>query len=909
MTSRNGSSQARLVGIFVLVLIISLAEFAALLLDYQNNRYLRQYVSDNLGMIVAATIGLVIVAGGAGYVVSRRLGVPKIPGPRVPTFARIGSFVGKRYKLIILFWILLFAASFPLSQQLSQVTTSSTSGGQSSSSQSALAQNLMAQEFPHPQSNASAIILLQGNNVTDNATKIFTLHLEQRLEAPRVLNSLENVTTIYTIARIALIGAYLQKGYNFTAAQSSANQTLWGDTLSEILSQYPKLIPPAIIQNFISSNKNAMIILIAFSQAPGSFGSADTDPILKNVVIMRNIISQLKASDPEPLLTYVTGDLATTADSSLGSMADLGRIEPVTVGAILVLAGLFFLAIVTPFIPLATVGMALLMAEGGLYLIGKYIIPIQDTTTTFLFTIMLGVGTDYAIFLMARYREERVEGRDRAQAVQTSITWSGESIATSATTVIIAFGAMTLTSFTLLRSIGVGLGFGVLIALLVSLTLIPSLILIAGNRIFWPTSGKRFEAYADRARKRRSERPGYFRRAASFSVRRPVLVLGLALIISIPAIYIALTGSTSYDFAAGLPAAESVKGITALEQSFGAGQIGPTQVLVQFPVPILVNGNLTVGAQASLEKLSQKIAGLSNVKEVTGPTRPNGIPVNATNMVGLTPEERQAILGSIGKDNRTAMLTALFADEPFTQNSLNTVTQIRNLITSLQNSDSSLAQDTILVGGASASTLDFADETVDQFNTSRILTVAAISVVLLVVLGSYPLAITGILSIGLSIIWAYAATLLFFNNVLQSGVLFIIPLVLFLLLYGIGMDYNIFILTRIREEAQKGKETRQAVVDAVDRTGGIITALALILAGALGSLLLSSNRLLEGFGFAIALAVVLDAMVVRTYLVPAIMSLLGPRAWWGPNRLRRVRFDKKSEQQPSNNAQSLSLLV
>jgi len=890
MTSRTGSSQARLVGIFVLVLIISLAGFAALLLDYQNNRYLRQYVSDNLATIIVAGIGLLIIAGGAGYIVFRRLGVSKTTGPRAPTFARISSFVGRRYKLIIIFWILLFAASFPLSQQLSQVTTSNTSGGQSSSSQSALAQNLMTQEFPRPQSNASAIILIQGNNVTDNATKIFTLHLEKRLEAPGALNSLENVTTIYTIARIALTGGYLQKGYNFTAAQSSANQTIWADTLSEILSQYLNLIPPAIIQNFISPNRNAMILLVTFSQAPGSFGKADTDPILKNVVTMRNIISQLKASDPEPLQTYVTGDLATTADSSLGSNADLGRIEPVTVGAILVLAGLFFLAIVTPFIPLATVGMALLMAEGGLYLIGKYIIPIQDTTTTFLFTIMLGVGTDYAIFLMARYREERVEGRDKAQAVQTSVTWSGESIATSATTVIIAFGAMTLTSFTLLRSIGVGLGFGVLIALLVSLTLIPSLILIAGDRIFWPTSGKRFEMYATRARRRRAERPGYFRRAAGFSVKRPVLVLGLALIISIPAVYISLTGSTSYDFAAGLPQAESVKGITALEQSFGAGQIGPTQVLVQFPAAILVNGNLTAAAQASLEMLSQNITSLSNVKEVIGPTRPNGIPANTTN------------LGSIGKDNRTAILTVLFAEEPFTQDSLNTVTQIRNLITNLQRSDASLAQDTILVGGASASTLDFANETVNQFNTIRLLTVAAIFVVLLVVLGSYPLAITGILSIGLSIIWAYAATLLFFNNVLQSGVLFIIPLVLFLLLYGIGMDYNIFILTRIREEAQKGKETRQAVVDAVDRTGGIITALALILAGALGSLLLSSNRLLEGFGFAIALAVVLDAMVVRTYLVPAIMSLLGPRAWWGPNRLRRVRFDKKSNPQSSSDA-------
>ncbi len=893
-----GSSQARWIGIFVLILIISLAELSALILDYQNNQYLRQYVSDNLSTIIAATFCLLVVAVGAGYGVSKKLGAPKEAGARVPTFARIGNFVGRRYKLIIVFWTLLFAASFPLSQQLSQVVTSNTSGGQSSTSQSALADNLIAQEFPHPTSNTSAIILLQGSDVTDNATKIFTLNLERRFEAPGVLNSLENVTTVYSLARTAFTVFYLRQGYNYTVAQSAANQTVWHETLS----QYPpQLIPPAILQNFISPNKNAMIILVSFSQAPGSFGSADTDPILKNVVTMRNIITQLKANDPEPLQTYVTGDLATTADSSIGSHDDLGRIEPVTVGAILILAGLFFFAIVTPFVPLATIGMALLMAEGGLYLIGKYIIPIQDTTTTFLFTIMLGVGTDYAIFLMARYREERIGGRNKAEAVETSVTWSGESIATSGTTVIIAFGAMTISSFSLLRSIGVGLGFGVLIALLVSLTLIPSLILVAGDRIFWPTSGKRFEAYAARARKKRAERPGYFRRAAGFSVRRPILVLGLALIISVPAIYVTLTGSTSYDFAAGLPAAESVKGIAALEQSFGAGQIGPTQIVVQFPTPILVNGNLTAVAQASLEKLSQNITRLSNVKEVTGPTRPDGIPVDATNMTGLTPAERQSILGSIGNDKRTAMLTVFFAEEPFTQNSLNTVTQIRNLIPNLQSSDPSLAQATVLVGGASASTLDFANETVNQFNTIRILTVAAIFVVLLVVLGSYPLAITGILSIGLSVIWAYAATLLFFNNVLQSGVLFIIPLVLFLLLYGIGMDYNIFILTRIREEAQKGKETKQAVVDAVDRTGGIITALALILAGALGSLLLSSNRLLEGFGFAIALAVVLDAMVVRTYLVPAVMSLLGPRAWWGPNRLRRVRFDKKSDPQSSNN--------
>jgi uncharacterized membrane protein YdfJ with MMPL/SSD domain len=116
-------------------------------------------------------------------------------------FARIGSFVGRRYKLIIVFWILLLVASLPLSQQLSQVVTSSTGGGQSGNSESARAQNLMAQEFPHPQANTSAIILLQGNDVTNNATKTFTLDLEKQLLVPGALNSVENVTSVYTIER------------------------------------------------------------------------------------------------------------------------------------------------------------------------------------------------------------------------------------------------------------------------------------------------------------------------------------------------------------------------------------------------------------------------------------------------------------------------------------------------------------------------------------------------------------------------------------------------------------------------------------------------------------------------------------------------------------------------------------
>src|SRR5712691_6128422 len=288
--SKTGSSQARWIGIIVFLLTVSLGEFAALILNYQNDFYLRQYVSDNLSATVVTSVGLLVFAAGVAYLVSKKLGVAKSPGPPVPVFARIGSFVGRRYKLIIVFWIVLFAVSLPLSQQLSQVVTSSTSGGQSGSSESARAQNIMAQEFPRPQANTSAIILLQGNDVTDNATKRFTLDLEKQLLVPGVLNSVENVTSVYSLEKAALTVFYLQQGSSYSASQYQANQTLWSHTLST----YPVKLPPAILQNFISPDDKIMIVIVSFSQSPGSFGRANTDPILRNVVTMRDIISQLK---------------------------------------------------------------------------------------------------------------------------------------------------------------------------------------------------------------------------------------------------------------------------------------------------------------------------------------------------------------------------------------------------------------------------------------------------------------------------------------------------------------------------------------------------------------------------------------------------------------------------------------
>ena len=178
----------------------------------------------------------------------------------------------------------------------------------------------------------------------------------------------------------------------------------------------------------------------------------------------------------------------------------------------------------------------------------------------------------------------------------------------------------------------------------------------------------------------------------------------------------------------------------------------------------------------------------------------------------------------------------------------------------------------------------------NQFNSILPLVALGVGIVLFFVLGSLILPVFAVVSVLMSIVWTLAITVIVFKSAFNFGLLFITPLILFVLLLGLGMDYNIFILTRIREESAKGQHLNDAIVHAIQQTGGIITAAAIILAGSLGTLLLSSNMMLKEMGFAFAFSILIDALVVRTYIVPAVMSTFGKWNWYNPiKRLQRIK--------------------
>lgn len=656
-------------------------------------------------------------------------------------------------------------------------------------------------------------------------------------------------------------------------------------------------VPGFLVESFVNvkpetgAPNNTMLMVVSLS-VNGSSPEAEGD-----VRVLRTLVSQrlalLEGSTSGGVIeVYVSGDPALNVDIMDAVEVDTSRIEPATIILVIFLTGLFFRSAVSPWVPLMTVGMAYTLTTAVIYLLGSHLMSIHYSVMIIVLTVMMGAGTDYCIFIMSRYREERVAGHPKEEAMKTSLIWAGESITTSGATVMIGFGALMIGTYTLVQSMGMALVVAVAMALLFALTMLPSLLMLIGDKVFWPSTIER--AIASH-KKKEAAGGGYFRKSAKLALSKRKAIVLAAVLITIPAVYVFLSVESSYDFIAGLPNAESKKGIDSLGAGFGSGKILPTYIVIQYPDEVVFNGSLTPEAAFELETYSQSVDSLDNVRSVSGPTRPFGTPINDSYVANLTQDEQAtyfvAIDSTLGRDNRTIMLTLVLQDQPFTTYSIETIDRIRDV--TADNGFFPTGTE-VLVGGSTASMGDVSRSVAGDFFTMRIVVVIGIFLVLMLVLGSLLIPVRLVLTVLMNVIWTVAMTMTIFLYIDGVPVLWMIPMILFVIAMGLGMDYDIFLTTRIREEVVKGKTDEQAILTAVERTGGIITACGLIMAGAFGTMMLSSTALLREFGFALSFSILLDAMIIRIYLVPAIMLMLQKWNWYAPGRLQRVRRGEKA---------------
>ncbi|MEM4729662.1 MAG: MMPL family transporter [Thermoplasmata archaeon] len=759
---------------------------------------------------------------------------------------------------------------------------------------------------------------LFGPNGTGGGT--FPLDITSLSDPSRARNASIDLFLAGLGGRVAINRTFLAELYEELGPlpdPERARELVAGVINSSVFGEYPVRLPREIERSFVSPKNTTMIVMV-------TFGTKSNQVLRENIAELRSILS--KGRGAAGVRTYVTGSQAMGLELEEQAFRDVERIDPVTVGIVLILVGLFFFSVLAPFFPFIGIGVALLASQTLLFIVGTLIAKIHYSTNILLFVILMGTGMDYAIFILARYREERKEGGSKEEAIRTSVTWAGESIATSGLAVMIGFGAMVLSDFAMIRTMGLVLAMAIGIGILAALTFVPSVLMIVGDRIFWPSrpdgrgsaptgSSGPEEAGAGSKGETKGVKGGaepgppgkegkvpYFTSAVRFSLRRPWTVIGVCTILFIPSLYLLLVMEPSFDFFEGMPRTEAREGIDAMAEGFGRGEVMPSQVVVQFREPVwLGNNTYNTTRLDSVDALSRALENITVVDERGEKVRIIRSATPSSYYLGQRVDQidwrvfgeetkNSTLAGAFGKSNRTVLITLVFDREPLKKESLEAVPVLRSRISEIRAADPALSEARVLVGGTTAGMYDIRRIIDDSMAEMRVLVIIGIFVLLLIVLGSLLIPATAILSVGIGIAWTIAATMGVFQFWGGTHVLWLVPLILFIVLMGLGMDYNIFLITRVREEVGRGRTHEEAIQRAVERTGGIITICGLIMAGAFGSMMLSTLGLLQQFGFALFLAILLDTFVIRIYLMPAILKLAGRWSWYAPGPLQRVRI-------------------
>ncbi|HEV2317859.1 MAG TPA: MMPL family transporter [Thermoplasmata archaeon] len=646
-------------------------------------------------------------------------------------------------------------------------------------------------------------------------------------------------------------------------------------------SSYPFPIPPAIQGRFVASDGAAEILLVSYSVDSGYVDAQGHDPVYADVAEIGRIAPSMASE--AGFAFYQTGGAPLDDYENTVLSSSLAIVLPLTVIVLIAITMLYFRTPLAPLLTFGGLGIALGLGIGSVVLIGTFVTHVDVTAIELEETFVLGVGTDYSIFLVARFREELQRGADPNEAVVTSVTWTGQSVATSGATAILATSALAFSGVALLSQWGIVLSVAILVTVLISLTLIPACLTLFGRRVFWPSSGARFDREAAAHRARFDAERTYFFRAGRFAQRRPRSILLVLIAVSIPLLYVAVNVPLNYDFYGQLPGgSSSTNGLGQLGAHFGGGDAFPIETLVRFSAPLLVGNGTNATEFGALANLTSRFANTSGVYSVGSPIGPSGAPlVSWLELSTLSPSLQlglhSILAGYLGQDGRTILLTIVPTSSGLSYTAVQLLGTLAGEFQSFRAAHPSAQQ--IYFGGGAPTTNDIAQQT--SAATDRMILVVSIGliIVLFAVLRSWIIPLLAVATIGLSIGWSWATTGLVLQQGLGVPLFYFVPTVLFIIILGLGIDYNIFLLTRVREERLHGRTASEAAVQAVAATGGIITAAAVILGSAFAVLASGQFVLLRAIGFAVATAVLLDAMVVRTYLVPAALHTLGERVW------------------------------
>jgi putative drug exporter of the RND superfamily len=870
-------------------------------------------------------------------------------------FARLGSFAMRFRWLIIAAWVVVAAVLTLVAPNIDDVAVSDQRSFLPSSAPSLDAHEMVTKYFPDRISPSSAVLVIDtgvGGRVDEGEPADFVADL--------------------------------------TAWLSGAGDSQPPAVVDKVVS--PTLGDDATRAGLTSEDKQVALLLVRFS-------TIGTEPATKDAI---SAIEERLAQAPSGVETYMTGDGPILAAYNTATKESVDSTTWITLILVVVILLLIYRSPVSPLIPLITIALAYLISRGVVAFLGEHAMTISAYTNIFLIVVLFGAGTDYCLFLISRFREEMAGAETpaaaekvtavKAAAVRITVRAVGETIASSAGTVIVGVAMMAFAELGLYNTSGPSIAIGVAIALMAGLTFTPALLGVLGHHAFWPRKAHRMKE------------GGAWHWWAGKVVKRSVVAFLVPVIVLVP---LAIYGgglARDFDLLADLPDDDETRqGFDTLAAHFGAGEMQPLTVVVvdsaRYDTPgglmraeelgaklsqldhvravrsfgaslgdktfLQVAGQLTELAQGVRDGLSElrqavyvsavggsaaqlqaaaaglkavggylvqlataypevlqdtgyqeAIGALSELSELSktggagaGPDIGAGTDLfrqafadleslaqGLESLQGSFATRPDAILlpdlylerteglknlrdAYVSADGTAARLQVVLDSGPYSPASVSAVEGIRQVL-----SEGGFEGG---VEGNSAVLLDLRDASDRDMTRAIIFVLGGVFVVLLLLLRALVAPVYLILTILLSYGATLGVTRLLFVDILGgAGVTWWVPMFMFVMLVALGMDYNIFLIGRVKEEvAVRG--TRDGTRLALGRTGGIITSAGVIMAGTFASMMSGSILGLLQIGFAVAFGVLLDTFVVRTTLVPAIVVLLGRWSWWprrGPGK-------------------------
>jgi RND superfamily putative drug exporter len=590
---------------------------------------------------------------------------------------------------------------------------------------------------------------------------------------------------------------------------------------------------------------------------------------------------------PRDLHAHLAGPAAAQADASQANQKATSLGLDLSIVFIVALLLVVFRALLAPLLTLAPAVLVTQLAGPVIGEAGQAGLPVSYLTQTLMLILTIGAGTDYGLFLVFRVREELRAGRAPHDAVTRALARVGESITFSAATVIAALLTMLLATFGLYSSIGAPLAIALALMLLADLTLLPALLAIVGRAAFWPSRTARGTG-----------RTGWWGRTVGRVVAHPAATLAFGLL-ALGALATAVLGYRPAGLSSA-PAApsgsDSAAGNALLAAHFPAATSNPTTVVLRFREPIWDDPAPVATAQRRLAALAQFNALAGPFDALTpgqlttlhaalgGPAAIPAVPPPGNRIPPATWAAYGAETQFISPDGRTALFDARLVDgDPGSNAALGQVPAIRAAVAAVARTAGASAYG---VAGEVPAAYDVGQ--VSDADLLRVFPAAIIVIGLLLalVMRSLIAPLYLIASVVISYLAAWGLSVLLFQDAAKAGGLFSgIPFLMFIFLLALGEDYNILVMTRIREEASR-IPLRQAVTRALERTGPTVSSAGLVLAGTFAVFALAVRSQPGGGVFilaSIAIGILMDAFLVRTLLVPATVALLGRLNWW-PSR-------------------------